>query len=175
MNRSTRNSDIPPREDSRGQESTIRALGNTAAEQERMVSYLESVDDLFPIRLSTRVDLGRYARKLLEYGIVRAAVDERGRIVGLVAFYANDAQSQTAYLSLVVVSREAQGRGVGHGLMADALAIAARRGMRRMRLEVQRRNAKAQDLYAQLGFRAVDSEAPADGPVESMYWERPLP
>ncbi len=154
-------------------ETLICDLANTVVDRARMVVYLESVDSLFTIPLSARVDLGAYAGKLLQHGIVRVAMQD-GRIVGIVGFYANDLQDGEAYLSLVAVSRDTQGRGLGTRLVASALATAVERGMRRMRLEVYHANTRAQALYARLGFQPSASRQDGDPPEASIYMERRL-
>ena len=61
-----------------------------------------------------------------------------------------------ARLYSLAVAPEARGQGVGERLLAAAERDAARRGSRRMRLEVRRDNPGAQRLYAQRGFRVFD-------------------
>jgi ribosomal protein S18 acetylase RimI-like enzyme len=139
-----------------------------------MASYLESVDDLFSVPLSSRVDLQSYSMKLLDHGIVYVAIRDDGRIAGLVGFYANDSEGGTAYLSLIVVSRDAQGRGVGTRLIAEAMSTAAKLGMQRMRLEVQRANTRAQAFYARLGFRLSDLLKDDGTLPASLYMEQQL-
>ncbi len=155
-------------------ENGIRDLPDTPADRELLTSYLQSVDPQFSPPLSRRVDLGVYARKLLEHGIVAVALRGEGQIGGVAAFYANDRERRVAYLSLVVVDGDAQGRGVGTQLVTHALATAARRGMQRMRLEVQCNNTKAQAFYQRLGFRTLDLRRDGGTGPASLYMERPL-
>lgn len=69
---------------------------------------------------------------------------------GLCVYGPDDAWVQT-----LAVRRDRQGRGHGALLLDDLLAEAARRGARRVSLEVRADNAHAQRLYARRGFEAV--------------------
>ncbi len=166
---------VAPSRNPRPLEDGTRHLADTPADREWLTSYLKSVDHLFTTPLSERgVDLGLYARKLLEHGIVAVVPRGAGQIGGVVAFYANDHERRVAYLSLVVVAGDAQGKGVGTQLVTHALAVAAQRGMQRMRLEVLCNDTKAQAFYQRLGFRTLDVRKDGGPGPASLYMERPL-
>lgn len=57
-----------------------------------------------------------------------------------------------AHIEVVVVSKSAQGHGVGKLLMAEAESWARARGYRRMTLNAFRANAHARAVYEHLGY-----------------------
>ncbi len=175
MEHSSGKDDVMPSRDPGLLENGIRHLADTPADRELLTSYLKNADALFSPPLSERgVDLGLYARKLLEHGIVAMVPRGEGQIGGIVGFYANDHERRVAYLSVVVVDGDAQGKGVGTQLIRHALATAAQRGMQRMRLEVQCHDTRVQAFYQHLGFRTLKPRRDGATPPVSLYMERPL-
>ena len=73
-------------------------------------------------------------------------------VIGYVAMYANDLQSETAYITLIAVRRENQKAGVGSALIAWCESTAIGRGMRQLRLEVAEDNTTARSFYERHGF-----------------------
>lgn len=57
-----------------------------------------------------------------------------------------------AHISVIAVTREAEGRGVGAALMAHAESWARARGSRRLTLSVFASNHRAQRLYERSGY-----------------------
>ncbi|GAB2815008.1 ribosomal protein S18-alanine N-acetyltransferase [Actinocorallia aurea] len=76
-------------------------------------------------------------------------LEEAGRVVGYagLAAVAGDGDVQT-----IGVSAASQGRGLGAALLTELLAEAARRGCRRVFLEVRADNEPAQKMYEKFGF-----------------------
>lgn len=58
-----------------------------------------------------------------------------------------------AHISVIAVTRAAEGRGVGRALMDYAERWARERGHRRLTLSVFERNRRAQTLYERAGFQ----------------------
>ena len=73
-------------------------------------------------------------------------------VIGYVAMYANDLQSETAYITLIAVRKEIQKIGVGSALIAWCESTAIGRGMRQLRLEVAEDNTTARSFYERHGF-----------------------
>jgi len=93
-------------------------------------------------------------RGLLRRQSTALLVAERaGRVVGYaVLWFAAD----EAELGDMAVLPEARRRGLGRWLLNGALAEAARRGAKRVFLEVRESNLEARGLYERGGFEAVD-------------------
>ena len=75
-----------------------------------------------------------------------------GKAAGFIAFYANDTDSKTGFISMIVVHSSFQGFGIGTLSMAFVLSVSKRRGITKLRLEVNVHNDKALRLYERNGF-----------------------
>lgn len=93
----------------------------------------------------------KMAEKFLEHGIFITAFDG-DRYAGFAAFYANDHEGGTAFLSMIAVQPEYRGKRVGYRLLEQCMAKSAECGMKKMRLEVRKDN-KAVHFYERNGFR----------------------
>jgi ribosomal protein S18 acetylase RimI-like enzyme len=106
---------------------------------------------------------------------LRVAGTTEGRVVGyhLTLFRRG---SRIARLYSLVVAPDQRGRGVAELLLADAEAIALRRGARALRLEVRDDNARAIRFYARRGYRKIGMvpQYYADM-TDALRYEKPLP
>jgi ribosomal protein S18 acetylase RimI-like enzyme len=75
-----------------------------------------------------------------------------GADLGMVRGAQNDADRDAAYLISMWVAPEARGRGIGAALVAEVIAWARGRGLRRLLLDVGAHNAPALRLYERAGF-----------------------
>jgi ribosomal protein S18 acetylase RimI-like enzyme len=101
------------------------------------------------------VDLEQYLEKLeAKAEIVADCIAERCR--GFAAFYCNDLNTKTAFVTLVLVHPLDRQSGIGTALMAYVLSTAKRRGFKRCQLEVSKRNKTAYNMYRSQGFRLVE-------------------
>lgn len=73
-------------------------------------------------------------------------------VIGYVALYANDIQGRTAYITLIAVRKESQKAGVGSSLMYWCEKTAIKKGMKTLRLEVEKDNVAARRFYERHGF-----------------------
>jgi GNAT superfamily N-acetyltransferase len=72
--------------------------------------------------------------------------------VGMVRGAPHDVDPEAAYLISMWVAPEARGRGVGGALIAEVIAWARGRELRRLVLDVGEHNAPARRLYERAGF-----------------------
>lgn len=113
----------------------------------------KELDGAFDPPLSETVsDLRAYASKLAERAVTLACLDEEGRLLGGVSFYANDGAGRCAYVAELATAVDARGRGVGSGLMERAMEESRRLGMASVSLEVRKNNADARRFYDRWGF-----------------------
>lgn len=83
-------------------------------------------------------------------------------LLGFIAFYANDAASQVAFLTSIAVVRQARGKGIGHRLIYRCMNLSKSRGMKTLMLKVHKDNETAICFYKSLGFQVDDVEANGD-------------
>ena len=114
-------------------------------------SHLRECDERFSPRLSARVDLADYARKLASLADRLEAWD-KGRLVGLVAAYLNNRETRQGFVSSVSVCFDAEGRGVASELMRKCVQLAREKGCDSLGLEVGGGDQRTQAFYLKHGF-----------------------
>jgi ribosomal-protein-alanine N-acetyltransferase len=107
--------------------------------------------DLFA---AERWSAGMFWNELANGHHYRVAVDS-GVVVGYAGLAFSGPEAPEAWVQNIAVRRDAQRRGIGRALLHDLLAEAARRGVKRVMLEVAVENSPAQKLYAMNGFEPV--------------------
>lgn len=113
--------------------------------------HLAACDASFHPRLSARVDLADYARKLSQNATRFEAWSDR-RLIGLVAVYCNAADRGTAFVSNVSVDPGHRGQGIARLLMQSCIAHVRGLTFKRLALEVDPAALPAVRLYQALGF-----------------------
>jgi GNAT superfamily N-acetyltransferase len=90
---------------------------------------------------------------------------EDGRLVGMVAAFANEDDPKTAELIAMFVTPAARGRGIGAALVDAQLAWARAEGFERVSLMVNVEQGSAFRLYERCGFRDTGERSQLrDGP-----------
>lgn len=117
---------------------------------EDMKNFLLRIDNVLTPRLSLRVDICEYSKKLARLADVFNAYVE-GKFAGSVVIYMNSGQE--GFVSSFTVFPEYQRQGVGTKLWSEVVKDANRRGINRISLDVYEENHKAIKFYAVLGFK----------------------
>ena len=101
------------------------------------------------------VDKNSLADKFYKNGIV-ILISERDLPKGFAAFYCNDLSTHIAYLSMLAVSPNNEGKGYGRKLMKSIINISREKEMKILKLEVNKMNHRAISFYHALGFINTD-------------------
>ncbi|MBD8523081.1 ribosomal protein S18-alanine N-acetyltransferase [Lysinibacillus sp. FSL R7-0073] len=134
----------------------------------RNVTYRKMVSDdvpaVYEIELASfpvpwTLDSFYYEVHENQYAHYVLAIDEDGSIIGFCGMWM---VIDAAQITNVAVIEQARGRGIGEGLMREAMHIARINGMEVMTLEVRVTNAVAQNLYRKLHFQ--------DGGIRKGYY-----
>lgn len=142
----------------------IERLGSDSFRE--IVSYLQEIDGIFPVRISSRVDIIEHTTKVLNRGVVIAAII-KGKIVGICLGYANDIKCGRGYLGTLGVSKGYRSLGIGKQLTDEMIRFAREKGMRFVGVHAHRNNKRAIAFYMKNGFELTeDNEKPYD---ESVY------
>lgn len=91
-----------------------------------------------------------YSEKLFNFANVYLAIKDNKHI-GLLVFYAN--RDITSYLARIVVKRNYQGQGIGEVLLKYFIDYSLNHSFKKMRLEVDKNNFRAINLYNKYGFK----------------------
>lgn len=119
---------------------------------EEAVKLLEG--RLSPSLTERGINISQYSEKLGVHGKVWCHYN-MGRPVSIIAGYFNDVTSRTAYLSMLAVDREYQGKKLASSLLSEFENYAVKNGMHYVKLEVRKHNIAAQNLYNKFGYKAI--------------------
>jgi len=131
---------------------TVRYRLNKASETQ-IAEHLLHCDAEFVPRLSGRVEIIDYARKITK-NATRFEAWSGSILIGLIAAYCNDLKSRTVYITSVSVLRKWMGKGIAVKLMKQSIEHAEALSMLQMTLEVASGNIPAIRLYEKAGFVA---------------------
>lgn len=119
---------------------------------EEIKNNLITFDERLIPSISSLVDnMDEYASKLLKNAVV-LGMYEQEKLIGSAAFYCNDLESKTAFLSQIVVSEECVSRGYGSKLLKECERISKDNGMTKMKLEVYKDNTVGLAFYKKNGY-----------------------
>ncbi len=120
-------------------------------EEVKIVLY--ELEDAYNPVLSERIEkFDSYVQKLIEGAENFCVYSEKGKPLGFIAFYANDLENKTAYISQLVVKTKNQKSGIGKQLIERCIQEAKTKNMSCIRLEVRNDNVNAQQFYKKMGF-----------------------
>ena len=134
----------------------------TAADREFLIRIADRLADFPHPAWRTRQEIAEGDRRALLDGLDKPAPDRDlfiaeldGRPAGCLLMWTLEdyfAHLRHAHVSVLAVTREAEGRGVGRALMDCAEHWARERGHRRITLSVFEDNLRARGLYERAGF-----------------------
>ena len=121
------------------------------ASEADIAAHLEECNADFMPRLSERVEINDYAKKIASNAARFEAWSDR-KLVGLVAAYCNDHERQIAYVTSVSVLRPWTGKGIAAHLLGQCIKHVKVLGMGQISLDVAQANTSAIKLYEKSGF-----------------------
>ncbi|GAA3099246.1 GNAT family N-acetyltransferase [Rhizobium viscosum] len=130
-------------------------LGCASAKE--IAEHLLICDNAFVPRLSSRTDIARYAHKVFSNAQCFEAWAE-DILVGLVAAYCDNHETNTAFITNVSVLPNWQGLGVATQLMSRCCQQVFEAGFKKIELQVSQGNKIAISFYEKHGFAAVKEE-----------------
>lgn len=124
----------------------IHTKGCVSLTCSKLAEFLYRVDRLFPTPLSVKVNIDEYARKLHDSATVCFAEDN-GTIVGIVGGYTENVINNTAFISIVGVLPEFNGKGIATKLLAEFIVRAKLKRLNAVHLYADRNNSVAVHIY----------------------------
>lgn len=118
-----------------------------------VLAHLSTCDYAFVPPLSQRVTLADYAQKLIDHALRVEAWCGKD-LVGLLALYERTDGEKSAYITNISVMPTWHGQKIASTIIAKYLCTTSDRGIKYMKLHVQRDNQSALRLYQRLGFVA---------------------
>jgi ribosomal protein S18 acetylase RimI-like enzyme len=123
---------------------------NTAT-GEQIKNHLFLCSDSFSPHLDTYIDIPAYALKLRTNSVTFESWYYK-ELVGLIACYLNDENSQMGYITNVSVNKEFYGLGIAKKLLENTIQLAKEKKFEYMKLEVRKDNFVAIKLYKIFNF-----------------------
>lgn len=123
---------------------------DTTSDKRQIDSIIRSCDNAFAEPVSEREIYAELLQKISKNGIFVFAYQENP--IAYCAFYANNMDTKTAYISLIAVNPEYQHLHIGKKLLNHCFEIARMYGMRACSLEVKKNNFSAIRFYQANGF-----------------------
>jgi ribosomal protein S18 acetylase RimI-like enzyme len=128
---------------------------NSISLEELTNIHLLCNDDFVPA-LSERVCIYEYCNKLYKNAEI-ISCHNNNNLVGTIGMYCNDLSGSVAYISTVCVHPTMRGKKIGDLLLSTAKVVAKDKGMKTIKLEVDRNNYKAISLYLKKGFKQCEN------------------
>lgn len=148
---------------------TIERLDET--DEEDIVKYLKSIDSIFPVPMSSRVNIENHVKKLLSRGVVIVAKIS-GKIIGILLGYGNNHETKMGYLGTLGVSEGYRSLNIGKRLIDEFIVFLSENGMQGFGLHAHRDNTRALNFYQKNGcVLTSDDNKPYE---ESVYFTRLL-
>ncbi|MBQ8839828.1 MAG: GNAT family N-acetyltransferase [Clostridia bacterium] len=119
--------------------------------KQKLLEFLKQVDKDFPVPLSKKQDLDKFADKLLEKATILAR-EENGEILSLVAGYTENIENNSAYISILATLEKARGCGYGKSLIEEFISLCREKETDSVHLYAVKENLPAVMLYRGLGF-----------------------
>ena len=108
-------------------------------------------------RLLSGQNLADYVSKIKNNAEI-ISITVKGVVIGCVVYYCNNLESKTSYISMLIVNKEYQGKGIGGWLLDAAIMKIKSLGFNVCRLEVRNDNNEAIHLYSKKGFVKVNND-----------------
>lgn len=113
------------------------------------------------------IAIKEYVDKIIQYATV-VPFWSQGHLEGFIAYYGNDEAMEYAFLTMILISKDFQGRGIGKLLLEFSIKDLTKRGFKNYGLEVLKSNENAKRLYERLGFITKETRG------ELWYMEKTL-
>lgn len=120
-----------------------------------MEILLREIDDDFDPPLSSSVNIAEYSKKMFDNATI-FSVHESGKLVGSMAVYSNDPLRQTAFGTMLAVSKSHRSFGLGPNLIKTTVDYLRKKSFQKFRLEIYKTNPRVITLYKRLKFCVVE-------------------
>jgi ribosomal protein S18 acetylase RimI-like enzyme len=125
--------------------------------KEMIQTYFSENKSVFVPPLESRVDIYDFAAKITANAVQFWAIDGT-ELAGFMACYFNHPEKEFGYITTISVADKYQGNGIGKSMIQTAIDYATENGFRKLRLEVNKHNLQAIQLYGKIGFLDVGAD-----------------
>ncbi|GEM_PF-3283574 len=96
-------------------------------------------------------DVDQYITKIIQFSTI-ISITENEKLSGFISYYNNDIQKEEAFLSLLAIDPDCQGKGLGKRLLMFSISDLKHKGFKNYCLEVLKDNISAINLYKNFHF-----------------------
>jgi ribosomal protein S18 acetylase RimI-like enzyme len=148
----------------------LEYMGPMRYSKGKIEQFLREVDGTFPVPISHKTGLYRFASKLFEKATI-CCVNDGEDICAMVAGYTENTIDNIAYVSLVATRAGNQGKGLATRLLKEFISICEAKGLSGVHLYTDAKNSRAVALYQKLGFQKWILEAETrKEDLHYIYW-----
>lgn|SRR5690606_14804615 len=116
------------------------------------INELLTNSNLSELGIEIALPIEEYVAKIYENSTIIPYVMQSS-LKGFISYYNNDPTKTNAFLTMLFVSDQHQGKGIGRLLLQTSIADLKRNGFLNYSLEVLKTNEKAIQLYMKYGFK----------------------
>lgn len=99
-------------------------------------------------------NIPNYVDKIIKHSTIISII-KNGNLKAFIAFYENDEDKLSAFLTMITVEKESSNLGYGKILLESSIKEIQGKGFKFYRLEVREGNSKAIKLYESFGFKSM--------------------
>ena len=115
-----------------------------------LIKFLETLNSDVEGELLS-VEIPNYVDKILKFATIES-ISIDGRLKAFIAFYENDKSRESAFLTMIAVSKSSWQLGYGEELLKFSIKEIDKKGFKFYKLQVKEDNLKAIRLYQKYGF-----------------------
>lgn len=112
---------------------------------------IQEQNDQLGMFITNNTDIDSYIHKLTTSAEILAHYIN-GECAGFIAFYCNDVEKQSSFITLLLIAPEYRGKKIASSLIDAVISIAQVRGFAWCSLEVKKNNFAALELYKSKTF-----------------------
>lgn len=116
-----------------------------------ILELLEKVNDRDG-NLMIGLNLKEYVDKIHNKAKI-ISIQQEGKLLGFIAYYDNALDKKEAYLTMLAVDKEFQGKGYGKWLLGSSIKFLKDQGFLKYKLQVATNEIRAIHLYTSYGFK----------------------
>ena len=126
-------------------------------EYEIYTTMVQLSSDMFNQSLNDEKIIKSLSKKYCQYSNFYIYKDEK-RIVGYCAFYTNTVHNDNCFISMLVIRKEYQNKGIGTMFVNKIVEICKEKNISAIELSVNKKNTKAINFYKKKQFDIVETD-----------------
>lgn len=136
-------------------------------DKDKIKNFFIEEDNSFLEKLSSRVDIEEYTDKLINNAVIYS-IQRCNKIIAIIAYYRNNLNNKTAYLTYLCVDKLYRSNNYATKLLSIMFSDCINNGFLKIRLETNKDNLIARKFYEKNGFKLYEQKN------NSVFYEKIL-